>query len=829
MAKLVCQTGSDAGHEYRLSKDKVLFGRQRSCDVQIKDTMASREHFLVRKDGSLFTLVDLGSRNGTHLNNRKINERHLEFGDVIRVGIAEFLFVKEDGDVDIKDLLTSKYTIEDKIGEGGMGIVYKALQKSMERTVALKVLAPKFSARPRFVEQFIREARAAGALNHPNIIQVHDVASENGIHYFSMEFISGPTSMNMLSSQGPLPGLVALEIVRQTAKALAYAHDHRIIHRDIKPDNIMVTNNLTVKLADLGISKTFDEAEEDHNQRRIVGTPHYMAPEATLGQRIDHRVDIYSLGATAYHLLSGRTPFHGASASEVLKAHVKEEPRRLNDVVSDIDPAVANYVRTLMAKDPSQRPSSAEQIALDVQQLIDSLQPANNGENSNKEETVMLRRMVSASASANNLQADTQPGSASKGGSQWDSEATNEEAQDAIARKNMLTNVALIVGIVLIALVFFTIVRGILSDGTATNEDGQDTYQEERAIEQQEQQESEHAAIELAQDRELSQALQGISDELSNAQTTGELAALIESLRLLRRDTEQTRVLQRIERMEATATSRMQATLVQQERGRFSQLEDDIRGLLDAGDFNTARSRLAAFSPEHDPGLADRAERLGERIERDQERFISNIDRRRQRAVMQRDSAALRELRDGLPASLLDHTIHEQIQDDIRSIEAEILNTQQRIIDEGHQLLLSMNLSELQTVVDAQLARSNDESFQQQLTAMLELKHALETAIKRLSAGLQAQRHRQPPRYRGTIRGLTNPDIYDITSNGVLISIPDGGQMTVAWRNIDPNTLPEVIATALTAQPDQIDDEAPDADAIQATFQSWLEAIAEVR
>ncbi|TVR13771.1 MAG: FHA domain-containing protein [Planctomycetota bacterium] len=830
MAKLVCQTGSDAGHEYRLSKDKVLFGRQRSCDVQIKDSMASREHFLVRRDGSLYTLVDLGSRNGTHLNDRKVSERHLEFGDVVRVGSAEFLFVKEDGDVDIKDLLTSKYTILEKIGEGGMGIVYKAVQKSMERTVALKVLAPKFSARPRFVEQFIREARAAGALNHPNIIQVHDVASENGIHYFSMEFISGPTSMNMLSSQGPLPSLVALEIIRQTAKALAYAHDHRIIHRDIKPDNIMVTSNLTVKLADLGISKTFDEAEDGSDKRRIVGTPHYMAPEATLGQRIDHRVDIYSLGATAYHLLSARTPFHGGSASEILKAHVKEDPRPLGDIVPNLDPAVAEYITRLMAKDPEQRPNSAEGIALDIQNLIDALQPTNASDHSNKEETVMLRRMVSATASASHGHTETQPGGSSKGATQWQGDAANEDDDGMAGRKAAITNAGIVGGIGLVAVVLFLVVRGLLAGGDAHNEEPE--HSEDPIVEEHREQADRQAAElahELEEERALSRNLQRISDELANAQSTRELAALVESLRLLRRETEQAAVIERIERMEATASSRIQATLVQEERNRFSRLEDDVRELIEAGDFNTARSRLQAFTPEHSPGLEDRIERLNERIERDQERFIANLDRRRQRAVLQRDTAALRELRDSIPASLLEHEISEQIQGDIRGLEADALRTQQTIINEGHQLLLTMNLSELQTMTESHLERSDNETFREQLNALLSLSHDLQAVIKRLSAGLQAQRHRQPPRYRGTIRGLTNPDLYDMTANGVLISIPDGGQMIVPWRNIEPSTLPEVIATAMTATPEDLDPDAPDAETVQNTVQAWLDAVAEVR
>ena len=147
MAKLVCQAGPHAGHEYALRDGRTVFGRQSTCDAQVLDKMASREHFAVRNDRGLFTLVDLESRNGTRLNGRKVTERQLDFGDTISVGDVEWVFVKEEGDVELRDLLTTKYDVIEKVGEGGMGIVYKATQRSMDRIVALKILAPKYAAR----------------------------------------------------------------------------------------------------------------------------------------------------------------------------------------------------------------------------------------------------------------------------------------------------------------------------------------------------------------------------------------------------------------------------------------------------------------------------------------------------------------------------------------------------------------------------------------------------------------------------------------------------------------------------------------------------------
>jgi serine/threonine-protein kinase len=368
MAKLVCQTGPTAGHEYPLTKDLTVFGRQGSCDIQVLDNMASRAHCQVRRDGRLFSLVDLGSRNGTKLNGKKASERLLSFGDRIAIGDIEYLFVKETGDQDLSDLLT-KYEVLEKVGEGGMGIVYKAIQRSMARTVALKILSPKYSQRPKFVEQFIREARAAGALNHPNIIQVHEVGTENDIHFFSMEFIDGPTCTQVLKSQGALESFEALEIIRQVTKALEYAHEHRLIHQDIKPDNIMIGANNTVKLADLGISKTFDEAEADQGAKRVMGTPHYMAPEAAMGKKVDQRIDIYSLGATLYHLLAGRTPFSATSATAVLRAQVMDPPPPLHEFKPDIPDVVCRLVDRMMAKKPEDRFQNAAEVMAEIERL----------------------------------------------------------------------------------------------------------------------------------------------------------------------------------------------------------------------------------------------------------------------------------------------------------------------------------------------------------------------------------------------------------------------------------------------------------------------------
>ncbi len=449
MPKLVCQSGPNAGHEYQLTKDVTILGRQSSCDVQVQDDMSSRAQCQVRRDGQLYSLVDLGSRNGTLLNGKKVSERLLSFGDIIRIGKVEYLLVKEPKDLELRDLL-SKYEIQEKLGEGGMGIVYKANQRSMARVVALKILSPKYASKTKFVEQFTREARAAGSLNHPNIIQVHDVGTENDIHYFSMEFVDGPTCMQVLKAGGPFPVPDALEIVRQTARALEYAHGHRLIHQDIKPDNIMVGANNIVKLADLGISKTFDEAESDDAPKKVMGTPHYMAPEAALGKKVDHRVDIYSLGATAYHLLSGKTPYHGTSPTEVLKHHVMDPLPPITEVNPAVPPKVVSLIERMMAKKPEDRLQSASEVVEEVRQ-------ATGNESSTDRvggETMILRRYAKGGPVAASVPtpASLTTGMRTPGGET----TTPGEGADAIEgdiRLRMLNR--LLVGGVIIAVIAF--------------------------------------------------------------------------------------------------------------------------------------------------------------------------------------------------------------------------------------------------------------------------------------------------------------------------------------------------------------------------------------
>ena len=263
------------------------------------------------------------------------------------------------------------YQLQKKIGAGAMAVVYKAKQLSLDRIVAVKVLPKRLSKNEEFVERFYREGKAAAALNHNNIVQAIDVGESGGYHYFVMEYVEGNTVYDELTSENHYQEAEAIAIIRQVAQALLHAHERGIIHRDVKPKNIMLTKDRVAKLADMGLARATSDAEAAMAEAgRAYGTPYYISPEQIRGEvHIDHRADIYSLGATAYHMLTGRVPFEGSTPSAVMHKHLKEPLTPPDHLNRKLTAGLAATIERMMAKKRSERYSSCKEIIVDLDLL----------------------------------------------------------------------------------------------------------------------------------------------------------------------------------------------------------------------------------------------------------------------------------------------------------------------------------------------------------------------------------------------------------------------------------------------------------------------------
>ncbi|MBV8880971.1 MAG: serine/threonine protein kinase, partial [Planctomycetaceae bacterium] len=219
-------------------------------------------------------------------------------------------------------------TIQKKLGQGGMGAVYLAHHPGLNKSVAIKVLPGDLAGTPEFRERFIREARLAARLEHPNVVQVHDVGHEQGVHYIAMQYIEGKSVDQILKERKKLSVGEALSTTKRVAAALAAAAKLGIVHRDIKPHNILISKEGVVKVADFGLAKDEDANRSISEPGVVMGTPYYMSPEQAKGENVDHRSDLYSLGATLYHMLTGKRLFDGGGSpvSIVMKQAGGEEP-----------------------------------------------------------------------------------------------------------------------------------------------------------------------------------------------------------------------------------------------------------------------------------------------------------------------------------------------------------------------------------------------------------------------------------------------------------------------------------------------------------------------
>ena len=262
-----------------------------------------------------------------------------------------------------------EFEIVEPLGRGGMGAVYKARQPSLGRLVAIKVLPASLSANESFVARFDREARAAAAVSHPNIIEIHAVGEDRGHPYIAMELIDGETLSDVLEREGRLPPDRALAVMKQTAAALAEAHEHGILHRDIKPANILLDAKGRVKVADFGLAKRADMDVTLTLVGATLGTPLYMSPDAARGLPADARSDLYSLGATFYQAIAGRPPFDGQTPAQVILKHAEAAVPPLGQLAPDTPAELCRIIHRLLRKNPDERYPSAEALLGDLERV----------------------------------------------------------------------------------------------------------------------------------------------------------------------------------------------------------------------------------------------------------------------------------------------------------------------------------------------------------------------------------------------------------------------------------------------------------------------------
>ncbi|HEG43103.1 MAG TPA: serine/threonine protein kinase [Phycisphaerales bacterium] len=269
------------------------------------------------------------------------------------------------------------YKVLGKLGSGAMAVVYKAKQLSLDRTVAIKVLPHRFSEKPNYITRFYKEGKLAAKLNHNNIVQAIDVGESGGLYYFIMEYVEGKTLYDDLSKGKVFAEDEALGIVIQLANALQHAHAHGLIHRDVKPKNIMINKQGIVKLADMGLARETSDIKAAKSEKgKAFGTPYYIAPEQIRGElNIDGRADIYALGATLFHMVTGRVPFDAKSPSEVMRKHLKEVLTPPDHINTALSAGISEVIEVMMAKKLKDRYNSIEAVLADLKAVQEGQAP----------------------------------------------------------------------------------------------------------------------------------------------------------------------------------------------------------------------------------------------------------------------------------------------------------------------------------------------------------------------------------------------------------------------------------------------------------------------
>ncbi|MHC4873574.1 MAG: protein kinase domain-containing protein [Planctomycetota bacterium] len=369
--------------DFMLSDEKTTFGRSQENTYCLEKGMLSRSHSAFYKTDDGYELEDLGSRNGTFIDKKKIEpgKRYkLLPGMLVSIGGYHFRYLmpgdipEDEESENQEDEMVGKcfgnFEVKSFLGQGGMGRVYKAVDKESGKEAVVKTMLPEMQVKTSLMERFLREIETTSRLSHPNIVSFLGSGQEDETVYFAMEFFEGVELRKRFKKKpGPVAGVV--KVAKQTAAAVEAAHSENIIHRDIKPENILADKYGNVRILDFGIAKVLQDEEYASltMSNAAIGTPAYMAPEQSMGAKhVDHRADIYSLGATLYFCLTGDSPFGGSNLVHIMRA-IKEGCTPVAEVRDDVPADLDFIISKAMSPDPDERFSTASEMLEALEQL----------------------------------------------------------------------------------------------------------------------------------------------------------------------------------------------------------------------------------------------------------------------------------------------------------------------------------------------------------------------------------------------------------------------------------------------------------------------------
>ena len=271
----------------------------------------------------------------------------------------------------LNTLFDGRYRIVRKLGTGGMANVYLAEDEVLGRRVAIKILNDRHAGDDQFVERFRREAKNAASLSHPNIVSIYDRGEAEGTYYIAMEYLDGRSLKELIVGRGPAPIKTAIDYARQILAAVGFAHKHGIVHRDIKPHNVLVGGEGRLKVTDFGIARS--GASQMTEVGSIIGTAQYLSPEQARGAPVDQTSDLYAVGVVLYEMLTGQVPFTGDTPLEIAMKHLSEVPKPPSDLRPDVPHDLDSIVLRALAKDPADRYQSAEEMDADLRRVLEGL------------------------------------------------------------------------------------------------------------------------------------------------------------------------------------------------------------------------------------------------------------------------------------------------------------------------------------------------------------------------------------------------------------------------------------------------------------------------